>query len=95
MGAKKKHVDTVSEPSSQVYHAAAKPEVSRILEMARKLSNKEILQFTKKLELMLVKESQTSSTKFPQFLLSGPEMDDAHFKSFQLNRAVFNQWRKK
>lgn len=95
MTAKKKHIDTVNEPLGQVYQAVAKSNLSRVLDLARKLSNSEILQLTKKLDLMLDKESELDSTDFSNFLLSGPVMDDAHFESFLLDRAVFNQWRKK
>ncbi len=95
MVAKKKHIDTVNEPSSQLYQAADKSNISKILDLAKKLSNSEILQLTKKLDLMVNKESELASTNFSNFLLYGPVMDDIQFESFQQEREVFNQWRKK
>ncbi|WP_339698782.1 hypothetical protein [Algoriphagus aquimarinus] len=95
MVTKKKHIDTVNEPSSQLYQAAAKSNISKILDLAKKLSNSEILQLTKKLDLMVNKESELASTNFSNFLLSGPVMDDIQFESFQQERNDFNQWRKK
>ena len=49
MLAKKKDIDTVNEPSSQVYQAVAKSNLSKIVDLAKKLSTSEILQLTKKL----------------------------------------------
>ncbi|SFT41301.1 hypothetical protein SAMN04489724_0646 [Algoriphagus locisalis] len=95
MEAKKKHIDTVNEPSGQVYQTASKSNISKILDLAKKLSNSEILQLTKKLDVMVKKQSELSSTNFSSFLLSGPVMDDTQFESFLKERKDFNQWRKK
>ncbi len=95
MLAKKKDIDTVNEPSSQVYQAVAKSNLSKIVDLAKKLSTSEILQLTKKLELIVNKESELASTNFSNFLLSGPVRNDVQLESFLQERKVFNQWRKK
>ena len=95
MAAKKKQIDSVNEPRTQVYQLAEKSKLSEIVDLAKTLSSNEMYQLSEKLDLMMKKDSKADNTNFSKFLLSGPMMDDTQFESVIYDRKVFNQWRKK
>ncbi|SFH16792.1 hypothetical protein SAMN04487988_12314 [Algoriphagus hitonicola] len=95
MSKKKKNSNQVNEPDLDLYQSSEVTIISKILDLTRKLSPEAMEQLAKKIQNIHGLSKSKSQSEFSNFLLSGPVMEDSHWKAFQDHREQLNQWRLK
>ena len=92
----KKNIESqVNEPDLELYQSNDITIISKILDLTRKLSPEAMEQLAKKIQNIHGLSKSKSQSEFSDFLLSGPVMEDSHWKAFQDHREQLNQWRLK